>query len=238
MLGNVKKFLKGIPVVGDVLVGASRRIRAIDKGTFTDTASYWEERYASGGNSGGGSYNRLAEFKAQVLNDLIAKEKIASAIEFGCGDGNQLALISYPRYIGLDVSKTTIQRCSRRFSNDRSKSFFLYDPSAFHDNGKIFQADLSLSLDVLYHIVEEEAFTKYLGDLFRSSGNLVVVYSSDYDSYQLKHVKHRKFSSYVAKDFPEFKLVNHIKNPYPYSEEDEENTSLADFYIYRKETNK
>lgn len=31
---------------------------------FSGSASYWENRYVRGGNSGAGSYNRLSEFKA------------------------------------------------------------------------------------------------------------------------------------------------------------------------------
>ena len=34
---------------------------------------YWEKRYASGGNSGAGSYNYLAEFKAEILNNFVTK---------------------------------------------------------------------------------------------------------------------------------------------------------------------
>ena len=31
---------------------------------------YWEKRYSKGGNSGAGSYNNLALFKASIINDL------------------------------------------------------------------------------------------------------------------------------------------------------------------------
>lgn len=32
-----------------------------------NSASYWEKRYASGGNSGAGSHNAFAEFKSSVI---------------------------------------------------------------------------------------------------------------------------------------------------------------------------
>jgi hypothetical protein len=35
---------------------------------FSGTQSYWEERYANGGNSGQGSAGQLADFKAEILN--------------------------------------------------------------------------------------------------------------------------------------------------------------------------
>src|ERR1700692_4583832 len=104
------------------------RIRKIfgQKEAF-NSARYWEGRYSQGGNSGEGSYGRLAEFKASVLNTFIREHKIQSVIEFGCGDGNQLTLASYPQYIGLDVSRTVIMKCITKFKSDNTKSFFLYD---------------------------------------------------------------------------------------------------------------
>ena len=77
---------------------------------FPGSAAYWESRYAKGGSSGVGSYGRFAEFKAEVLNRFVATHSVQSVIEFGCGDGNQLALASYPWYLGYDVSATAVAR--------------------------------------------------------------------------------------------------------------------------------
>ena len=44
------------------------------------TSEYWENRYKKSGNSGAGSYGRLAEFKADVINNFIAENKITSVI--------------------------------------------------------------------------------------------------------------------------------------------------------------
>jgi hypothetical protein len=67
---NLKKFIKGIPVLGpaarklaDLPVFAGVRRRA-----FPGSASFWENRYREGGSSGPGSYGRLSEFKAEILN--------------------------------------------------------------------------------------------------------------------------------------------------------------------------
>ena len=70
-------------------------------------------------------------------------------MEFGCGDGNQLSLADYPSYVGLDVSKTAVRLCQRRFADDLSKSFFLYDSACFTDRAGLFTADLAVSLDVI-----------------------------------------------------------------------------------------
>ena len=80
-------------------------------------------RYETGGNSGDGSYNRLAEFKAEIINEFINKNKISKVIDFGCGDGNQLKLLRVPSYIGYDVSPRALQVCRKEFPNDHTKKF-------------------------------------------------------------------------------------------------------------------
>src|SRR5262249_52775171 len=74
-----------------------------DKGTgeFKSTGDYWDSRYRRGGNSGAGSYGRLAEFKAEAVNRFVRENHILSVVEFGCGDGAQLELAQYPRYTGM-----------------------------------------------------------------------------------------------------------------------------------------
>ena len=49
--------------------------------TFTGSESYWESRYASGGNSGVGSYKKFAAFKAEVINDFVRENEIRSVID-------------------------------------------------------------------------------------------------------------------------------------------------------------
>ena len=90
--------------------------------TFPGSLNYWESRYRDGGTSGSGSFGRLAEFKANVINSFVQNNNIGSVIEFGCGDGNQLSLASYPSYIGLDTSHKAIELCKKRFKEDKSKS--------------------------------------------------------------------------------------------------------------------
>ena len=168
--------------------------------------------------------------------NLWKRTKIDSVIEFGCGDGNQLALFRIPKYIGLDVSKKSIELCSNLFSKDKNKSFFLYDPQYFIDNLSLFKADLTLSLDVIYHLVEDEVFAKYMKDLFSTSKKYVIIYSSDTDknnSLQSQHVRHRNFTNRINQNLSEWKLIKKLENKFP-KKTNEINESFADFYIYAK----
>lgn len=202
-----------------------------------DSRVYWENRYNRGGNSGSGSYGHLAEFKAKIINSFIKTNGINTVVEFGCGDGNQLTLAEYPLYIGLDVSPTAIQKCISDFRRDKTKSFFLYSGDSFCDNHKVFECDLALSLDVLFHLVETEIYEQYLKHLFGSSSRYVIIYSSNSDMPPNRpdsHEYHRIFTKDLELLVPQWELIKVIKNEHPSISYGDESGSLADFYIYQK----
>jgi hypothetical protein len=205
-------------------------------GTKFNSKEYWQNRYVGGGNSGAGSYGRLAKYKATFLNEFVSENSIQSVIEFGSGDGNQLTLAEYPAYLGLDVSVESIEQCLRLFSTDVSKSFMLYEPTTYHDPQGFVGADLSLSLDVIFHLVEDGVFEKYIHDLFNSARRFVIIYASNRNDYNpnIPHLKHRKFTSYIDKKISGWSLKTSVENDYPFDPNDPDETSYSDFYIYEK----
>lgn len=222
---HVKSAFKSVPIFGPLAATISRSLKRLG---FKGSADYWERRYQSGGNSGAGSYNQLAEFKAKFLNDFVDRNNIASVIEFGSGDGAQLGLANYPSYVGVDVSRTAIDQARKRFKDDPSKSFLL---SSELPPG--LQAELALSLDVIYHLVEAETFESYMRGLFEAASRFVIIYSSDHDEVLgVAHVRHRRFTNWVEKTRPDFTFLERVPNEFPFDEKDPENTSFADFYIY------
>lgn len=212
------------------LVSALKKIFFLNQGF--SSSEYWKTRYESGGNSGMGSYGRLAEFKASILNEFVRRNDVASIIEFGCGDGNQLTLAKYPKYTGYDISPTAIEQCRNLFKSDTSKEFFLtqeYDSR---------QAELAISLDVIFHLIEDEVFYAYMGLLFNASSKHVVIYSSNQDKPippVAPHVRHRNFGRWINQSAigAKWKLIEKILNPYPYNG-DFRTSSFADFYIYKR----
>lgn len=194
---------------------------------FKGSKEYWENRYKRGGNSGAGSYNNLARFKADVINSFVKNNKINSVIDFGCGDSNQLSLLDFKEYIGFDISKTSINICQKKFKKDKTKRFFLYDQKEFEINKSKFKADLSLSLDVIFHLVEDNVFEDHLKHLFSSANKFVIIYSSNNDSRQKYHEKNRQFSTLIKNKYPEWELIKEIKNKYP-------KESVSNFFIYKR----
>lgn len=228
---NLKEYIKWIFLK---VPAAVMLLDKINNARFPGSGRYWDNHYKSGGNSGAGSYNRLAQFKADIINDFIKENNIKSALEFGCGDGNNLALVKYPAYIGLDVSAFIIKQCAEKFKSDNSKKFYVYNPFAFENEHPPITAELSLSLDVIYHLVEDSIYEKYMLDLFKTSQKYVIIYSRNYTEKWKYHQRSRKFTDWVDKNQKSFNLIKTVKNPYPYSADNPENTSNAEFFIYER----
>ena len=106
----MKNYVKSL-IIGGPLENALRWLLRKPKLEFRSTPEYWELRYKLKGNSGSGSYGRLADYKANCINGFVKNNEIKSVIEFGCGDGNQLTLAQYNSYIGLDISNKAIKIC-------------------------------------------------------------------------------------------------------------------------------
>ncbi|MFO7595959.1 MAG: glycosyltransferase [Desulfocurvibacter africanus] len=205
----------------------------IRKPGFPGTAAYWQARYHAGRTSGAGSYGRLAAFKADTLNAFVAEHGIRSVVELGCGDGSQLALAEYPDYTGLDIAPAAVEQCRQRFADDPSKRFLAYDPQAFRpDSGP--RAELALSLDVIYHLVEDALFEAYMDHLFGMATRFVAIYSSDRDEPGAPHVRHWKFTTWIERNRPEWKLLTAVPNPYPYDPAEPDDTSHSAFYFFTR----
>jgi SAM-dependent methyltransferase len=218
---NVKNLVRPLPGARQVSLLRQRL-------AYTDSARFWEQNYAQGQTSGSGSYGILAEGKSRFLNDLVRQRAVRSVIEFGCGDGNQLSLASYPSYVGLDVSRSAIALCQRRFAEDTGKSFFLYDGECFTDRAGVFTADLALSLDVIYHLTEDAVFETYLTHLFAAGQRLVVVYSTNRElSGTAPHVRHRHFTPWVEANCSGWALTGVTRGP-------STEQARADFFVYER----
>lgn len=232
LAASIRETIRATPLFGEFAYNAARWCR---DSQFPGSAEFWERHYAAGRNSGPGSFGHLAEFKARVIADLCQKWNVESVIEWGCGDGNQLARLTVPRYVGLDVSRTAVESCISRFAGDPDKSFFWYDSRFFHDNQGIFSADLALSLDVIYHLVEDITFHTYMRRLFSSARRYVLIYSSDIDGlrYTQRHVRDRKFSDWIEQNEPDWQRRWTKKNSFPFTGS-ESTGSLSDFYCYSR----
>jgi SAM-dependent methyltransferase len=195
-----------------------------------DSALYWEVRYLRGETSGRGSTGDLARFKAEFLSEFVRAHGIRSILELGCGNGDQLSVYDFGPvpYLGLDVSRTAVERCRVRFAGDAMKRFALLDEAPHA------KAELALSIDVIYHLVEDDVYRAHMARLFDAADRYVVVYSSDAEERPEgcgEHCRLRKFTDWVERERPEWRLVERVPNRHPWSEATP-GGSRSEFFVF------
>jgi hypothetical protein len=103
--------------------------------------------------------------------------------------------------------------------------------------------DLSISLDVIYHLIEDDVYHRYMTQLFAASREWVVIFAGNFDQAEADirapmstadHVHHRRFSDWIQAYAVNWALVDHRENPYPWVAIDPSRTSFADFYVYHR----
>ena len=194
---------------------------------------FWDSIYSQKRNSGTGSSGYLAQFKADIVNQFLKTNNVKTVIELGCGDGNQLSLINYEDYTGVDVSPYIIEKLKEKFADDKSKHFYC----SLTDRDKYINKkyDVSISMDVIFHLLEENTFENYMEDLFSLSNRYVIIYSSNHEEYtRWPEYRHRNFMGYIQQYISGWELEKLIPNKYPYVIGREEETSASDFYIFKK----
>ena len=195
------------------------------------SSKYWEQRYAQGGTSGAGSFGRLADYKAKFINDFAEEHGMAEAIEFGSGDGNQCSQFKFQTYIGVDVSHNALASCREKFRHKTGWRFLHYDDPQVGT----LKSPLVLSLDVIFHLVEDRVFNQYMEKLFSTSTKYVLIYSSDHDANTgNRHVRHREYSDWIKERAAQFSFEAEWPHPYPMTDNSDPNeTSFANFQLFQ-----
>ena len=183
-----------------------------------NSRDYWEKRYLAGGSSGLGSVGEHYAFKRDYLLRIIERYAIKSIVDYGCGDGFQIEPVilkerqgqTAPRvqaYYGLDVSPTTIDNCRKhyaRFARFRFDVLADFKPASF---------DLSVSMDVLYHIIDYDEYVQYLNLIF-SHSPLTAIYANLEDSIpRSPHILSRDNLKEINQLDFELELLDVKKNP-------------------------
>lgn len=146
--------------------------------------AYWNRRYRSGRGSGRGSRGDHAQVKADYVNRAVAAHNIGSILDLGCGDGYVAALIEGD-YLGVDPSPYAVALA--RIAAPQHKFFA----------GASRPREGHLSLDVIRHLVHDEAYRAYMASLF-SATKAVMVWSSDVNRVWSEYERERRWTPDVA----------------------------------------
>jgi len=125
-----------------------------------DNRNFWNERYRRLPELGSGPGSRAyaAWVKQRLIREVIARHRIRSILDIGCGDLCWLRedLIEGVAYCGCDISEVIVERNRARFPR---LDFLLHDVA----EAPLRQtAELIVCFDVLIHQVELEAFQRTL----------------------------------------------------------------------------
>lgn len=185
-------------------------------------AGYWDRRYRDGRSSGAGSEGAEGAYKAAYISKFIADHQVQTVVDWGCGDGQVLELIKFPKgtsYTGVDVSQTIVDRMAARFPQHR-----FIGPSDGHNYEDAYR--MSMSMDVLFHLPDDHDYFEYLDHLFNSATRHVVIYATNTpDGKTARHVFRREFTPDIAERFLDWELK---------TEEPPLHEGLASFFIYGK----
>jgi hypothetical protein len=213
----IKEYYKNvlnILTVKTFPVGNGSSIHAVEAIILFDSKKYWEDRYKNGDDSGIGSKGILSEYKASVINEFVIKNNIQTVCELGCGD-TQFTLYNIPDFTGYDISNFIIEKNRKIYDFKFTSS--LSDLSTY---------DLVISLDVIYHLIEDDVYHQHMKDLFNLSKKYVIIYSPNREEFfSAPHNRYREFLKDVPK---EFILKTLIENP------NKGNLTQSDFYIFEK----
>jgi len=184
-------------------------------------AGYWDRRYREGRTSGAGSEGEEGRYKAQYVSDFIRDHVVTSVIDHGCGDGQVLKLIDLhdARYTGVDVSPTIVSRMRRQFP---ALKFLHVD-----DTSSNWYHDLSLSMDVLFHLPSDDDYREYINRLFGTATKYVLIYSTNEPiGRTARHVFRREFTRDIAMMLGDAWQLVHAEPPL--------REGLASFFVYER----
>lgn len=183
---------------------------------------YWEERYKAEGNSGDGSYGSNGQFKIDVLNTYFDKIQPLGVLDFGVGDFTYFSVFTGRnfKFFGLDISPTKVVQLKHTFGENAEFSFAttIYDfDDALYDH--------AISLDVIFHLVEDSTYTNYINHITRLPIESIVIYSSNFNDNKWElHVRHRRFVPDILSRG--FELIEYIPNP--------THSTDSDFYFFKR----
>lgn len=93
---------------------------------------------------------------------------------------------------------------------------------------------LSMSLDVIFHLVEDAVYETYMRTLFGAAIGFVIIYSSNTEEEMCRfepHIRHRKFTNWININLDDWRLIDFIPNANQFSRTTGAG-SFSNFYIY------
>lgn len=187
-------------------------VRKISDRSFPGSARYWERRYLAGMRGAGrGSAGMAFKDKLATVDRVIRATKSLTVLDLGCGPeafGNYLHNVG--TYLGIDVSHEAVRTSQAKRSVPGRR---YQDLPSF---GPLGEFDLVLSLEVIFHLVEDHVYHRYMSHLTESSTGYLLIQSTDReeDRFHGSHYRDRPFRDWIETHAPRWRLESSWTSPH------------------------
>ena len=131
---------------------------------------YWEQRYFSGGTSGPST--TMGKHRTwKLIDQFVQDPNLLDVLDVGCGDLSFWDGRDCDDYIGIDFSKTVIDKNTKR----RPRWHFIHANAENLIPG--LTREIVLCMSVLFHIMDEGRFRSILHNLCHYSRNYIFIYT-------------------------------------------------------------
>ena len=177
--------------------------------------------------SGSGSRGSLAKFKIDYINNFIEENNIESMIDFGCGDLQVSSQFNVGNYLGIDIIE-------HKYPENIKAKKFKTIVSRFDNFSHGERVELCTCLDVLYHILSDEAeyLKNSIQNIINHSSRYIIIYAQDshnrsYNNWT-NHMNNSPWRQIIESHG--LKLISEQEEP--------KSGSTAKFFIYEKDVKK
>ena len=162
---------------------------------------YWEQRYFTGGTSGPGSVGVEKAWKWSLIDQFVPV--LDHVLDVGCGDLSFWEGRDCVDYVGIDISKTVIEKNLKK----RPTWQFINANAAKRIDG--LKKEVVFCLDVLFHIMDTKMLLKILRNLCYYSTDYIFIHTwknNPFDKkYQIKQLP------YYLVNLKHIKTINTLK---------------------------
>jgi SAM-dependent methyltransferase len=162
---------------------------------------FWQQRYASGLDSGPGSGGAEAEWKVEQIIRACGRRRIESILDLGCGDGRLgravVERLPGASYLGIDQAPAALEQ-ARRVALP-GMEYQVADLTA----AELPQADLVLCLDVLFHLSSDERHAAAIAKVAGAAKKLAIFAAWNegiVELYRCEFAPHTVFRPFAVDD--------------------------------------
>lgn len=126
----------------------------------------------------------------EIFNRTIPPKTKVSILDYGCGDGALLKIISKKRilkYHGLDINPFSISSAQKKFIRQKNVKFSLIKNKKRFSLGKANSYDVIFAIGVLQYMQDDEInhFISEAAKVLKKNGSLIISCAADHKIYKI-----------------------------------------------------